>query len=102
MGYVVNGSISHNETLGCLSPAMDSSQPTYIATSDILVQVYIYNENLQLVIAIHLELEDWEILGIDNTCKETVNIGMIIFQLAMRKNRRLEIRNTSKKNQQSN
>lgn len=30
IGNVVNGSISHSETLGCLSPAVDSSQPTYI------------------------------------------------------------------------
>lgn len=29
MGNVVKGSISHNDTLGCLSPAVDSSQPTY-------------------------------------------------------------------------
>lgn len=29
MGKVVSGSISHNETLGCLSPAVDSSQPTF-------------------------------------------------------------------------
>lgn len=29
MGNVVNGSISHKETLGCLSPAVDSSQPTF-------------------------------------------------------------------------
>ena len=28
IGKVVNGSISHNDTLGCLSPAVDSSQPT--------------------------------------------------------------------------
>lgn len=28
MGKVVKGSISHNETLGGLSPAVDSSQPT--------------------------------------------------------------------------
>lgn len=28
IGNVVNGSISHNETLGCLSPAVDSSHPT--------------------------------------------------------------------------
>jgi len=28
IGNVVRGSISHNETLGCLSPAVDSSQPT--------------------------------------------------------------------------
>lgn len=30
IGNVVNGSISHNETLGCLSPAVDSSHPTCI------------------------------------------------------------------------
>lgn len=30
IGNVVKGSISHNDTLGCLSPAVvDSSQPTY-------------------------------------------------------------------------
>ena len=29
IGKVVRGSISHKETLGCLSPAVDSSQPTY-------------------------------------------------------------------------
>lgn len=29
IGKVVRGSISHNDTLGCLSPAVDSSQPTY-------------------------------------------------------------------------
>lgn len=28
MGKVVRGSISHRETLGCLSPAVDSSHPT--------------------------------------------------------------------------
>ena len=28
IGNVVNGSISHRDTLGCLSPAVDSSQPT--------------------------------------------------------------------------
>lgn len=28
IGKVVRGSISHNETLGCLSPAVDSSHPT--------------------------------------------------------------------------
>lgn len=28
MGNVVRGSISQSETLGCLSPAVDSSQPT--------------------------------------------------------------------------
>lgn len=28
MGKVVNGSISHSDTLGCLSPAVDSSHPT--------------------------------------------------------------------------
>jgi len=28
IGNVVNGSISHKDTLGCLSPAVDSSQPT--------------------------------------------------------------------------
>ena len=30
IGNVVKGSISHNETRGCLSPAVDSSQPTCI------------------------------------------------------------------------
>lgn len=30
IGKVVKGSISHKDTLGCLSPAVDSSQPTYI------------------------------------------------------------------------
>lgn len=30
IGKVVSGSISHRETLGCLSPAVDSSHPTYI------------------------------------------------------------------------
>ena len=30
IGNVVNGSISHNDTLGCRSPAVDSSQPTCI------------------------------------------------------------------------
>lgn len=29
IGNVVNGSISHRDTRGCLSPAVDSSQPTY-------------------------------------------------------------------------
>jgi len=29
IGKVVSGSISHRDTLGCLSPAVDSSQPTY-------------------------------------------------------------------------
>jgi hypothetical protein len=29
IGNVVKGSISHNDTRGCLSPAVDSSQPTY-------------------------------------------------------------------------
>jgi hypothetical protein len=29
IGNVVSGSISHRDTLGCLSPAVDSSQPTY-------------------------------------------------------------------------
>lgn len=29
IGKVVNGSISHRDTLGCLSPAVDSSQPTF-------------------------------------------------------------------------
>jgi len=33
IGNVVNGSISHNETLGCLSAAVDSSQPTCIFKS---------------------------------------------------------------------
>jgi hypothetical protein len=28
MGKLVKGSISHKDTLGCLSPAVDSSQPT--------------------------------------------------------------------------
>lgn len=28
MGNVIRGSISHKETLGCLSPAVDSSHPT--------------------------------------------------------------------------
>lgn len=37
MGKVVNGSISHSDTLGCLSPAVDSSQPTCID------QVKVYN-----------------------------------------------------------
>lgn len=31
IGNVVKGSISHNDTLGCLSPAVDSSQPTCIS-----------------------------------------------------------------------
>lgn len=30
IGNVVNGSISQSDTLGCLSPAVDSSQPTCI------------------------------------------------------------------------
>lgn len=30
IGNVVKGSISHSDTLGCLSPAVDSSQPTCI------------------------------------------------------------------------
>lgn len=34
MGNVVNGSISHRETRGCLSPAVDSSQPTCIDQSN--------------------------------------------------------------------
>jgi len=29
IGNVVKGSISHNDTRGCLSPAVDSSHPTY-------------------------------------------------------------------------
>lgn len=29
IGNVVNGSISQSDTLGCLSPAVDSSQPTF-------------------------------------------------------------------------
>jgi hypothetical protein len=30
IGKVVNGSISQRDTLGCFSPAVDSSHPTYM------------------------------------------------------------------------
>lgn len=38
MGKVVKGSISHNDTLGCLSPAVDSSQPTYTLSKQLRSQ----------------------------------------------------------------
>jgi len=36
IGKVVSGSISQRDTLGCLSPAVDSSHPTYIEIINIM------------------------------------------------------------------
>lgn len=41
IGNVVKGSISHKETLGCLSPAVDSSQPTYTHRQKLKTKLYI-------------------------------------------------------------
>jgi len=40
IGKVVNGSISQRDTLGCFSPAVDSSHPTYMVQGKDCVHAY--------------------------------------------------------------